>query len=197
MRRCQYRRYWMEDAAVMPEDDHITPLAVGRKLPNPAQYPDDKPMYIYDDEIDIEDTYSAVIRYRNGATVTYSANFSAPWEGYILAINGTKGRIETTHYTSPSRCPFPASERQPITFFPMFGGRQVHETRSVAGSHGGADPLLIRSLFVGETEDHKALGLAAGSREGAYAVAIGEAVWRSAEENRPINIDDLLPLDDE
>jgi predicted dehydrogenase len=194
-RRCPYRRHWLEDAADLPEDDHLKPTDRRYRLPNPAQYPDDTPIYIYDDEIDIEDTYSAVIRYRNGATATYSANFSAPWEGYVLAINGTKGRIETTHYTAPSRCPFPASERQPITYFPMFGQRQVHETRTAAGSHGGADPLLLRSLFIGQSEEHRALDLMASSRDGAYAVAIGEAVWRSAAENRPIDIDDLLPLE--
>lgn len=188
--RDPYRLYWSQGERA-PEDDHLKST---RTLPNPLQYPDDKPIYIYDAEIAIEDTYSAVIRYRGGASVAYSTNFSAPWEGYTVGINGTKGRIESTFYAIPSRCPFPATERQPITYFPMFGQRQVHETRAVGGGHGGADPLLLRNLFGTQTPEYTELGLEASSRDGAYAVAIGEAVWRSVEENRPIDIADLLGL---
>lgn len=149
-------------------------------------------MYIYDEEIEIEDTYSAILRYQGGATVTYSTNFSAPWEGYILAINGTKGRLETIHYTAPSRCPFPATDHQPITYYPMFGQRQIHETRHVAGGHGGADPLILWNLFVERTHEDVELGLSAGSMDGAHAVAVGEAMWRSATEDRLVRIADLL-----
>jgi predicted dehydrogenase len=193
-RRCPYWQHWHNPAVGAPYDDHLRPTDSSFNLPYNEQYPPDQPMYIYDREIDIEDTYSAVVRYRGGATMTYSANFSAPWEGYILAINGTEGRLETTHYTAPSRCPFPATERQPIVYYPMFGERQIHETRLVPGGHGGADPLLLRELFLGSTTETQELGLAAGSAQGAYAVAIGEAVWRSVQENKPVNIPDLLPI---
>ena len=187
--RDPYRQYWDEGIATAPEDDHLKPTRV---LPNPLQYPSDKPMYIYDEEIEIEDTYSAVIRYRSGASMTYSTNFSAPYEGYIVAINGTKGRIETQHFAAPSRAPFDAPERQQITYYPMFGPRQVHDTRQVAGTHGGADPLLMRNLFSPPTPESHELGLSASSLDGAYAVAIGEAIWRSVEDNRPIDIPELL-----
>jgi predicted dehydrogenase len=189
--RCAYRQHWMKDDAP-PADDHLKPGDPGYTLPNEAQYPKDHPIYIYDAEIDIEDTYSAVIRYQGGASATYSANFSAPWEGYTLAINGTRGRLETTHYSAPSRCPFPASDQQVITYYPMFGEPQTFEPRSTSGSHGGADPLLLRHLFTGKLAEDDELGLGAGSLDGAYAVAVGEAVWRSARENRLIAIGDLV-----
>lgn len=187
--RDPYRLYWSQGLPAASGDEPLKPLS---RLPNPFQYPDDKPMYLYDEEIDIEDTYSAVIRYRGGASMTYSANFSAPYEAYIVALNGTQGRIETTFYADPSRVPFEVPTRQQITYFPMFGPRQVHDTRQVAGSHGGADPLLLRNIFGPPTPEFDELGLSASSLDGALAVAVGEAVWRSVEENRPINIAELL-----
>lgn len=193
--RCSYRKRWLT-ADAPPEDDHLKPGDPGYTLPNEAQYPHDHPIYIYDADIDIEDTYSAVIRYRGGASATYSANFSAAWEGYTLAINGTAGRLESTHYSAPSRTPFPVPDQQAITYFPMFGERQIHETRTTTGGHGGADPLLLRQLFTGEADEDDELGLAAGSLDGAYAVAVGEAMWRSARENRLITISDLLQTQD-
>lgn len=193
--RCAYRRRWLS-ADAPPEDDHLKPGDPGYTLPNEAQYPPDHPIYIYDAEIDIEDTYSAVIGYRGGASATYSTNFSAPWEGYTVAINGTHGRLESTHYSAPSRTPFPVTDQQSITYFPMFGERQVHETQQRAGGHGGSDPLLLRHLLTGELAEDDDLGLAAGSLDGAFAVAIGEGVWRSARENRVIAIDELLEVSD-
>ena len=190
--RCAYRQRWLSTDAP-PADDHLKPGDPGYTLPNEAQYPKDHPLYIYDKEIDIEDTYSVVIRYRGGASATYSTNFSAAWEGYTVAINGTKGRIESSHLSAPSRAPFPAEDQQTITYYPMFGERQVHETRKMAGGHGGADPLLLRHVLTGDDAGNGELGLAAGSLDGAYAVAVGEAVWRSARENRLIAISELVP----
>lgn len=193
--RCPYYQRWRPATAEPPPDDPLLVRQRAVALPNEAQYPQARPRYIYDEEIAIEDTYSVVVRYRGGASMAYSANFSAPWEGYILGINGTKGRLETVHYTDPARCPFPASERQQITYYPLFGERQVHETRQAAGGHGGADPLLKHDLFVGPSPEAEELGLAAGSLDGAYAVAVGEATWRSLMENRPVDIAALLPLE--
>jgi hypothetical protein len=47
-------------------------------------------------------------------------------------------------------------------------------------------------LFVGATEETRRLSMAADSRQGAYAVAIGEALWRSVRDNRPYTIRELL-----
>ncbi|MBA2362468.1 MAG: Gfo/Idh/MocA family oxidoreductase [Chloroflexia bacterium] len=194
-RRCPYHRRWHVPGLEPPKDDHLRARERALDLPYTVQYPQDRPMYIYDEEIRIEDTYSVVVRYRGGASMAYSANFSAPWEGYVLGINGTHGRLETVHYTAPSRCPFPVREGQQIAYYPLFGERQVHETRQMSGGHGGADPLLRHELFVGPLPESEELDLPAGSLDGAYAVAVGEAAWRSVEENRPIDISDLLPIE--
>jgi predicted dehydrogenase len=188
--RCPFHQRWQGRGMPLPKDDHLRAYEEAFNIPYTVQYP--KPLYIYDPEIDIEDTYSAVIRYRGGASVTFSLNAATPWEGYCLAINGTAGRLETMAYAAPARCLFPATERQTIAYYPLFGERQVHEVRQVAGGHGGADDVIKLDLFAGPSAESKALHLCAGSLDGAYAVALGEAIWRSAVEKRPIAIEKLL-----
>lgn len=189
--RCPYYRVWKGDTVPLPESKHLKFYKDAFYFPYKVQYPQE--FYFYDQDIDIEDTYSAVVRYKKGASMVYSFNASTPWEGYILGINGTGGRIETVHVsTSSDRCPFPKPERQTITYIPLFGTRQVHDIPVVVGGHGGSDHVIKHDIFVEPTEESKKLGLCAGSIDGAYAVAMGEAVWVSAKKNVPINIEDLL-----
>lgn len=158
------------------------------------QYPANERRYIYDDEIAIEDSYSASVRYRSGATMTYSCNFCTPWEGYILGINGSKGRIEVVQRSDPD----PTGKTNPakggglITFYPLFGGKQLIEIPAVEGGHGGADFKIQNDLFRKESAASKKLQLLADSEAGAYAVAAGEALWRSVKSKRPVNIAKLL-----
>ena len=187
---CPYWQRWNSAGIPVPKDDHLNAYHGAFSLPKKMQYP--KEIYIYDKEIKIEDTYSAVVRYRNGASMSYSLNASSPWEGYILAINGTKGRLETTHYTAPSRCPFPVTDRQTITYLPLFGERQIWETRHVEGGHGGADQIMKNDMFIEPSKESAELDIYAGAEAGAYAVVVGEAVWRSVVEKKPVEIADLM-----
>lgn len=163
-------------------------------LPNDAQYPPDKRRYIYDDAIKIEDTYNAIVRYRNGVSMSYACNFCTPWEGFILAINGTRGRVEVSDHTNPD----PTGKTsvghgtQPITFYPLFGGKELIRVGTVAGGHGGADFKIQQDLLDRPSAESKQLNIIAGSEAGGYAVGIGEAVWRSIKEKRSIKIQDLL-----
>eukprot|EP01031_Cornospumella_fuschlensis_P047705 gene47705-58443_t len=45
-------------------------------------------------EINIEDTMNVMVRYDNGAQLNYALSAYDAWEGYHIAFNGTKGRIE-------------------------------------------------------------------------------------------------------
>ncbi len=158
------------------------------------QYPPTKPRYIYDEAIDIEDTYGALIEYRRGAIVSYSCNFSAPWAGYNLGINGTGGRIEIAYraITDPTGLSATIPPKREITFYPLFGKKEVIEVPSVAGGHGGADPIMERNIFGQPSEDSKRLGLIATSYQAALAVAQGEAVYRSLSTRQMIEMRDLL-----
>ena len=49
---------------------------------------------VFGDGINIEDTMGVLVQYQNKAILTYSLVAYQPWEGYRIAINGTKGRIE-------------------------------------------------------------------------------------------------------
>ena len=164
------------------------------KLPYASQYPEDEPRYIYDDQIDIEDTYSAVVRYAGGASLAYSCNFCTPWEGYTLGINGTAGRIEAEHRSNPDPTGLTESRERTkrVTLLPLFGGREEIEIPEAAGGHDGADPLIRNDLFAGVSDNSRELGLLAGSREGGIAVALGEAVWLSIRDHKPIHLDPAI-----
>jgi predicted dehydrogenase len=146
---------------------------------------------IFDSEIDIEDTYTATIRYDRGAIATYSIGFSSPYEGYKLAVNGTRARIESEEFTSQKRIPFEVP-KQSITLMPLFGdAMQVVHPRHGQGGHGGGDPLILEDLFIGPNP-HRAYEIQSGARDGALAVAVGEAVWRSVKTGQPVRIADLI-----
>ncbi|WP_168119664.1 Gfo/Idh/MocA family oxidoreductase [Paenibacillus sp. HB172176] len=170
-------------------DDHLeSPDAV-----KPASFPysNYRPdRCIFDSDIEIEDTYTATVRYDRGALLSYSVNFSLPYEGYRLAINGTKGRIETLEYHMPGRTPFPTPV-QTIDYFPLFGSKETIHVVHREGGHGGGDPLLLEDLFMGESQ-RKPYRVLSGAEDGAYSVATGEAVWRSVKERRPIEIAEVL-----
>ncbi|RIQ11455.1 Gfo/Idh/MocA family protein [Jiangella rhizosphaerae] len=154
------------------------------------QYPAGQDMYLYDDEIDVEDTYSALVAYRGGVALSYTIDFSSPWEGYRVAINGTHGQIETLHGRLPGGGALPGSGE--ISHRPLFGEARAIEVAVVAGGHEGADPLLRHDLFVGPGRESQELGLLADSADGARAVAAGEAIWRSIATGDVIDVDGLL-----
>ena len=147
---------------------------------------------LFDEEIEIEDTYSAVVRYENGTTAAYSSNFSAGWEGYQLGINGTLGRIETTHVVARERYPLALPQARTVRLFPLFDEPRTLEFPAGAGGHADADRNLLRDLFFGPGDEALSLNARATAAEGACAVAVGEAVWRSVRENRAIGIRDEL-----
>ena len=62
---------------------------------------------VFGDGISIEDTMAVMVRFENGAVMSYSLNAHCPWEGYRVMFNGTKGRLEVDvterSYVSGSR----------------------------------------------------------------------------------------------
>jgi len=192
--KCAYEMRWaprhVSANASAPKDDHLN---VVKGSSNSAYYyttyrPD---KCIFDSEIDIEDTYNAAIKYTNGVTASYSVNFSTPYEGYRLAINGTEGRIETQQYDK-NRTPFETSA-QTVTLLPLFGksAREIIDVIHGEGGHGGGDPLILQDIFLGPDED-RGYDIQAGAKAGALSVALGEAVWRSVKEHRPVTVAELL-----
>ncbi|MFD7160653.1 Gfo/Idh/MocA family protein [Kribbella sp. NPDC059898] len=156
----------------------------------PGQYPADRQLYIYDDEIDVEDTYSAVARYPGGAMLTYSIDFSSTWEGFRLSVAGTHGSIDLLHGRTVEGAALPDSDR--IRVAELFGPAREIEVAAEQGGHGGADPRMRHDLFAGPSPESVELGLLATSTEAAYAVAMGDALIQSFTTHRPVNLPALL-----
>lgn len=185
---CAYIMRWQPNRHVEPPKDEHLDAVRGRAHGNYTNYSPDQ--CIFDSEIDIEDTYAVTIRYDGGAMAAYSVGFSQPYEGYRLGLSGTEGRIETQEYHG-SRTPFEV-EDQTITLLPLFStGREVITPLTTAGGHGGGDPMILDDIFLGPNP-RRPYEILSGAREGALAVAVGEAVWRSVKSGKPVRIADLL-----
>lgn len=184
---CAYYMRWnTRSNSASVQDDHID-----SDLKRRSGYTNYRPdQCAFDSTIEIEDTYTATVRYDQGALLSYSINFSLPYEGYRLAINGTKGRLETMEYHAPSRVPFP-TPTQTIDFFPLFGSKETIHVVEREGGHGGGDPVLQEDIFLG-VDPSRPYPILSGSKDGAYAVTTGEAVWKSVKEKKPVFIEDLL-----
>lgn len=154
-------------------------------LPYVEQYPAGVDHSVYDEAVDSVDTITSVIGYRSGVGAAYLINFSSPWEGFRLVVNGTHGQLETV---SVHRSHGDITGGDEIVHRPLFGEPVRIPVATAEGGHEGADPLMRQDLFHGPSQRSLELGLPADARQGALAVAAGEALWQSAETGETIRI---------
>ena len=165
---------------------------------------------VFSDEIDIYDKMSAQIVYANGVVVNYSLTTYSPYEGWQIAFNGLKGRIETwedipylqktpedqakRHAIEMSNADDAiAGEVREILAMDNFGkGFEVYTTPKIRGGHGGGDIRMQRRMFV-DTNDNPH-HVMAGTREGAMSILIGIAARKSIQQKRPVKISELTDL---
>ncbi|MGE5549776.1 MAG: Gfo/Idh/MocA family protein [Bacteroidota bacterium] len=170
---------------------------------------------VFSPRIDIEDTMSVTVRYGDGMLLSYDLSSYAPFEGWSVAFNGPKGRLEVTEEETfipreqrsfPARADaanrYPADwyqaatgetarkESHRIRFYPIYGGVQTIEMAAAKVGHGGGDKRLLDMLFRENVPDP--LGHAAGSRAGAMSILIGIAANKSMATGRKVAIDALL-----
>lgn len=143
---------------------------------------------VFADEIDIEDTMAASVKYKAGALMSYSLNAHTPWEGWRAALNGSGGRMEVEEYHSGHRA---GETSQYITVYNRKGDKVTHDMRKDTGAHGGGDARLQERLFSGRAIPDP-LGHMADSWAGAMSVLIGVAANRSIATGQPVHIADLL-----
>jgi predicted dehydrogenase len=152
---------------------------------------------VFSELIDIEDTMALVVGYANGAKMSYSLNAFAPWEGYTVAINGTKGRIEhktveTSYINADGTVPGQTLERGTyIHVIPHFGPSYDVDVWTSRGGHGGGDIRILEDLF-GEAPPEDPYLTAADQRAGAYSILTGVAANASMRTGQLIRIDDLV-----
>ncbi|QTX03520.1 Gfo/Idh/MocA family protein [Agromyces archimandritae] len=163
---------------------------------------------VFDEGITIEDNLALIVDYGRGASMSYSLNAHAPWEGYTVAVNGTAGRAELSvveRGAVAARGPAVDPSAKPEARADAGGAVRPAGTRLVvqrhfeeawlvpiptgSGAHGGGDAVMLRELFVGAGDDP--LGRAAGWRDGVRSVAVGLAGNRSLETGRAVAVADL------
>lgn len=153
---------------------------------------------IWDPEIDIEDTMNLVVQYASGATMSYSLNAFAPWEGYNVAFNGSRGRLE--HSVVEDAGAFGEAEAHMIhkgtvtRVFPHFASPRDEEVWKSEGGHGGGDAPLLEVLFGNGLSEDDTLGQAAGLEEGIASILTGIAANRAMATGTVVDTASLVKL---
>jgi predicted dehydrogenase len=143
---------------------------------------------VFREDVDIPDTMNAVVRYSNGVNMSYSLNTFMPLEGYRLAFNGPKGRLEVRDY---ERQPWDPGEETEMYLIRNFGKREKIDIPKPEGGHGGGDDRL-RDLIFRNPSVPEYMRLP-DSRAGAMSCLTGIAALKSGDLGRPIKISELLP----
>ncbi|MGS2614923.1 Gfo/Idh/MocA family protein [Micromonospora sp. LZ34] len=158
--------------------------------------------------VTIEDDTAVLARYSTGATMTYHLTAYAPWEGYRVMVNGSRGRLELevteSAYVSPEAAGAlkgaalhgaeAAAEggAATLTLRPFWTPpRPITVEGYTRQGHGGADARMTRVLFGGAPDP---LDRAATAHDGALALLTGLAANRSFDTGRPVRVADLLTL---
>ena len=144
---------------------------------------------VFREDVDIYDTMSALVKYSNGATMAYSLNAAMPFEGYRLAFNGSKGRLEVRDY---ERQPWQVADEDETEMYVTknFGKREKVEIPKATGGHGGGDTRL-RDLIFRKADAPEYMRLP-DSRAGAMSCLTGIAARKSVESRKPVRIADLV-----
>ncbi|HEY5807085.1 MAG TPA: Gfo/Idh/MocA family oxidoreductase, partial [Povalibacter sp.] len=147
--------------------------------------------------IDIEDTMNVIVRYQTGTTLSYSLNAFNAWEGYRIAFNGTKGRIEheiqepsATSAGANAPGAWGGEDLVRTRVIPLRGKAQDIEPWSGEGSHGGGDEVMLTEVFgTAPADKYKRV---ADERSGAYSSLIGAAANRCFQSGQTVRIADLV-----
>jgi len=151
---------------------------------------------VFDQDIGIEDTMQAHIRYASGVTANYTLTAYSPWEGLEIKFQGTKGDITHRH----------------VEVHGVFGGTRAHadadavttelhlageaprllDVPIASGHHGGADPVMLGYIFDPETMEPDRYGRASDHVAGAWSILTGIAANMSIETGSVVDIQSML-----
>jgi hypothetical protein len=161
-------------------------------------------------EIDIYDKMSVNAKYANNVSFNYSLTTYSPYEGWRIAFNGTKGRVEAwadipwLDETSVSQEEKHKAEMNQdikgekdkfdsVMVMDNFGDYEQIKVPKGGGGHGGGDKRLLDRIWV-DPSAADPLGHAAGTRDGSMSILLGIAARNSIETGKPIKIADLTEL---
>ena len=144
---------------------------------------------VFRQDINIFDKMAATIKYANKVHVSYSLTTYSPYEGYRIAFNGTKGRLEAW---IKERQPWQDEPFDEIQLTTNFGKREIIKMSNQEAGHGGGDNRMKDRIFLPDQEDPYSQG--AGIRDGAFSVLVGIAARKSIDSGRPVKIAELTDL---
>ena len=161
---------------------------------------------VFGDGISIEDDMSVMVGYHGGTTMTYHLTAYSPWEGWRIAFNGDKGRLEydcrentyvsgkdDDHNRPDVRDAEHLEVREPsqVRVYPHFEpAYKIDVPNGDGGGHGGGDIRLLRDIFVGVEDD--SLGHAADHQDGVRSILTGIAANKSFETGMPVQVATLV-----
>lgn len=143
---------------------------------------------VFRNDVNIDDKMAATIKYKNGVQVAYSLTTYSPYEGYRVAFNGTKGRIDAWIQESNPTTDVNYDE---VIVTKNFGRREYLQF-PITGGHSGGDKILKDQIFIPNTPDP--LKQIAGIRDGALACLVGIAARKSIQSKGPVMIKDLTTI---
>ena len=131
-----------------------------------------------------------VARDANKVQVSYSLTTYSPYEGFRVAFNGTKGRID---FWMHEKQPWPMENFDELHVTDSFGKAEFIKLPRVEADHYGGDPVLRDTIFKNPSRPDP-LKRAANVRDGAMAVLIGVAARKSIDSGKPLRIAELTDL---
>ncbi|KAI0340250.1 NAD(P)-binding protein [Trametopsis cervina] len=164
--------------------------------------------------VTIEDDMGLLVRYANGATMTYHLTAYSPWEGYHVVFNGDQGRLElevvesqyrevdgpqTTGGQIHGKAALPNPGEATIKVHKLWQKPEFLPVKMEHGDHGGGDTRMLSVLFgplPGEVVDTgDASHQSATEKDGAMALAIGLLANESFKTEKFLHVKDLaFPL---
>lgn len=144
---------------------------------------------VFREKINIWDTMTVQVLYHNDVAMSYSLNAFLPYEGWTVAFNGTKGRLDVRVYHAQ---PWQVENLAEFRITQNFRDSRSFAIKSGGESHWGADKAMQDHIFKKRLDDP--LKQRAGSRDGALAALVGIAARRSIEQRRPFKIEELVKI---
>lgn len=172
---------------------------------------------VFDAGITTEDNLTAIVDYAGGPVLTYALTAHGPWEGYRVAVGGTRGRAElevveraeviaqdegdapSSTHVDPSAVAVTAAAAgarqrgEHLVVQTHFEPAREVEIPEGTGGHGGGDALLLRDVFVGPSDDE--LGRPSDHRDGLRAISVGICGNESIATGAPVDVAQFLGLD--
>ena len=145
---------------------------------------------VWKNDIDIYDKMAVQIRYAKNVQVSYSLTTYSPYEGYRIAFNGTRGRLDFWMHEKQS---WKIEDYDELMITDNFGDVEYLRLPRIEGNHFGGDPLMLEKIF-GDPSKPDPLQQAANVRDGAMSILIGVAARKSIDEKRTVRIKELTDI---